>query len=109
LKATAWPFGTGGRLVAGHPPAAGSPPIQIVRYDPTVATELHLDPDLAAVVKAARERAEESGELPRGTFPPPEATIPSEAAPAIAAWLRDGGYDAAIERIAVEDPDLANQ
>jgi hypothetical protein len=95
--------------VARRPPVVGSRPIRIVGYDPTVGTELRLEPDLAAVVKAARERAEESGELPRGTFPPLEATIPPEAAPAIAAWLRDGGYDAAIERIAAEDPDLANQ
>ena len=74
-----------------------------------MATELHLEPDLAAVVQAARERAQESGELPRATFPPLEPTIPSEAATVIAGWLRDGGYDAAIGRIAAEDPDLANQ
>jgi len=74
-----------------------------------VATELHLEPDLATVVEAARERARESGELPRGTFPPLKPTIPPEAAGVLASWLRDGGYDAAISRIAAEDPDLANQ
>jgi hypothetical protein len=64
---------------------------------------------LAAVVQATRGRAQESGELPRGTFPPLEPTIPQEAATVIAAWLRGGVYDAAIERIAAKDPDLANQ
>ena len=80
-----------------------------VRYHRKVATELHLEPDLAAAVHAAQERARESGELPRGTFPPLEPTIPPEAATVIAGWLRDGGYDAAIGQIAAEDPDLANQ
>jgi hypothetical protein len=74
-----------------------------------VATELHLDPDLAAVVQLARMRIDESGELPRGPFPPFESAIPPEAATIVADWLRDGGFDEAIDRIAAEDPDLANQ
>jgi hypothetical protein len=73
-----------------------------------VATELRHDPDLAAVVRVAFERARESGELSRGPFPPLEPSIPAEAAKVIAEWLRDGEYDAAIDRIAAEDPDLAN-
>jgi len=36
-------------------------------------------------------------------------TIPPALAKVVAVWLRDGGYDQAIARIAVEDPDLANQ
>lgn len=78
------------------------------RYDRCMATELHLDPELAEVVRLARRRAEEMGELPRGPFAPFESTLPPEARELIAGWLRDGGYDEAIARIATEDPDLAN-
>ncbi len=92
-----------------HPRAAGTDQTGIVGHDRAVATGLHLEPGLAAVVQAARERAEDSGELPRGTFLPLESTIPTEAATVIGEWLRDGGYDAAIGRIAAEEPDLANQ
>ncbi len=72
-----------------------------------MATELHLEPELAAVVQQARQRAEE-GELARGPFPPFESTIPTEAGKVIAQWLRDGGYDDAVALIGAEDPDLAN-
>jgi hypothetical protein len=54
-------------------------------------------------------RIEESGELPRGPFQPFESTIPPEAATVVAHWLSDGGFDEAIDRIAAEDADLANQ
>jgi hypothetical protein len=74
-----------------------------------VTTDLHLDPELAALLQRLRQRAVESGELPRGPFPPGEPTIPTDAANVIREWLRDGGYDAAIVRIAADDPDLANQ
>jgi hypothetical protein len=74
-----------------------------------MVTELRLDPELAAVVERARRRAEETGEFPRGPFPPFESSIPPEAAELIREWLRDGGYDEAIAQIAAEDPDLANQ
>ncbi|PZS17353.1 MAG: hypothetical protein DLM54_09815 [Acidimicrobiales bacterium] len=74
-----------------------------------MATELHLDPELAATVRLAQRRAEDAGELPRGSLTASEPTIPPEAAKVIADWLRDGGYDEAIARIATEDPDLANQ
>jgi len=74
-----------------------------------VATELHLDPELEEVVRVARRRAEEMGELPRGPFPPFESTLTPEARKLIAEWLRDGGYDEAIARIAIEDLGLANQ
>jgi hypothetical protein len=73
-----------------------------------MATELHLDPELAAAVRLARRRAEEMGELARGPFPPFESTLPPEARALVAGWLRDGGYDEAIARIAIEDPGLAN-
>lgn len=74
-----------------------------------MTTKLHLDPELAAVVERARRRAEEMGELPRGPFPALESQIPPEAVDLVVGWLRDGGYDEAIARIASEDPDLANQ
>ncbi|MGH9055509.1 MAG: hypothetical protein ACRDYY_06535 [Acidimicrobiales bacterium] len=73
-----------------------------------MATELHLDPELAAVVEHARRRARETGELPRGPVSPFQSSIPPEARTVIAAWLRDGGYEKAVARIAAEDPDLAN-
>jgi len=78
------------------------------RYDRGMAAELHLDPELAEAVRLARRRAEEMGELPHGPFAPFESTLPPEARELIAGWLRDGGYDEAIARIALEDPDLAN-
>ncbi len=74
-----------------------------------MTTKLHLDPELAAVVERARQRAEEMGELPRGPFPALESQIPPEAADLLVEWLRDGRYDEAIARIANEDPDLANE
>jgi hypothetical protein len=74
-----------------------------------MATELHLDPELAAVVDRARRRAEAMGELPRGPFPPFESKIPHEAANVLLEWLRDGSYDAAVARVIAEDPDLANE
>ncbi|MGH9128117.1 MAG: hypothetical protein ACRDY2_03920 [Acidimicrobiales bacterium] len=74
-----------------------------------MATELHLEPELAAVVQQARQRAEEAGELARGPFPPFESTIPTEAGQVIAHWLSDGGYNDAIALIGAEDPDLANR
>jgi hypothetical protein len=73
-----------------------------------MATELHLDPELEEVVRVARRRAEEMGELPRGPFPPFESTLTPEARKLIAEWLRDGGYDEAIARIAIEDLGLAH-
>ena len=78
------------------------------RYDRGMATELHLDPELAEAVRLARRRAEEMGELSRGPFAPFESALPPEARELIAGWLRDGGYDEAIARIALEGPDLAN-
>jgi hypothetical protein len=74
-----------------------------------MATNLHLDPELADVVNRARGRAEAMGELARGPFPPFRPTIPPEAAKILVAWLRNGGFDEAVDRIAAEDPDLANE
>jgi hypothetical protein len=74
-----------------------------------MATELHLDPELAAVVDRAKQRAIESGELPRGPFRPFQSSLSPEEAEVISEWLRDGGYDEAIAQIVSEDPDLANQ
>jgi len=74
-----------------------------------MATNLHLDPELAAVVGNARQRAMDMGELPRGPFPPFESKIPLEAADALAGWLRGGGYDEAVARVGAEDPDLATE
>jgi hypothetical protein len=73
-----------------------------------VATELHLDPELAAVVERSRQRAIDSGELPRGPFRPFQSNLSPQEAEVIVAWLRDGGYDEAVAQIAAEDPDLAN-
>ncbi|MGH9131314.1 MAG: hypothetical protein ACRDWV_06490 [Acidimicrobiales bacterium] len=73
-----------------------------------MASGLHLEPELAAVVQQARQRAKEAGELARGPFPPFESTIPTEAGQVIGHWLRDGGYDIAIALIGADDPDLAN-
>jgi len=74
-----------------------------------MAMRLHLDPELASVVERARQRAVESGELPRGPFRPFQSRLSPQEAEVIVEWLRDGGYDDAIAQIAAEDPDLANQ
>ena len=89
------------RIEACSPTAAGS-----VRG---MATKLHRDPELAAAVARARVQAERSGELrpPRvGTVVP---SMPSEAQKIIGDWVRDGGYQDAVTRIGLEDPDLATQ
>ena len=64
---------------------------------------------MAAVVDGARQRAKDTGELPRGPFPPFESKIPPEAADALAGWLRGGGYDEAVAVIGAEDPDLVTE
>jgi hypothetical protein len=70
---------------------------------------IEFDPELREVVARARRAAEDAGELrPPGTGPL-RSSIPPEARAAVMEWLRDGGYAAAVARIAAEDPDLADQ
>lgn len=71
--------------------------------------ELHLDPELEAVVDESRRLAESMGDLrpqPRSFSP---TAVPTAVAETITQWLDDGGYADAVSRIAAEDPDLANQ
>lgn len=80
------------------------------RYSEGVAGELHLDPELAEVVERGRKLLAEMGVWPsRAPARPLAPTIPPEAAKALLAWKRDGGYDEAVARIGAEDPDLADQ
>jgi hypothetical protein len=74
-----------------------------------VTAGLHLDSELADVVERARRLAAKTGEWPREAIQPFGSTIPTEAADVMSAWLRDGGYDEAVARVAAEDPDLATQ
>jgi hypothetical protein len=75
-----------------------------------MATELHLDPELAEVVERGRTLLAEMGVWPsRAPARPQAPTIPPEAAKALLDWKRDGGYDEAVARIGAEDPDLADQ
>lgn len=74
-----------------------------------MGTELHLDPELAAVVERSRRRARELSELPYRATVPVETAISPEAREIIVGWLRDGGYDAAVTAIGAQDPDLANE
>ena len=74
-----------------------------------MATTKHRDPDLEAVVERARARAAASGELrpPRtGGFTP---ALPVEAREIVRRWVDEGGYERALEVIALQDPDLADQ
>jgi hypothetical protein len=73
-----------------------------------VATNLRLDPELAAVVERARKRAAAAGELTpaRGELGP---TLRPEVGELILQLLRDGTYAKAVERIVAEDPELADQ
>ena len=74
-----------------------------------MATTKHRDPELEAVVERARARLATGGELrpPRaGGF---TSALPVEAQEIVRRWLNDGGYESALELIARQDPDLANQ
>ena len=76
-----------------------------------VARPLH-DPDgrsLAAVVLRARAEAQAAGELLDAAVAPVESHVPLEALPLIRAWLRDGGYAAAVAQVVADDPELATQ
>jgi hypothetical protein len=75
---------------------------------PGVMTDLHLAPEVAAVVARARGVAEASGELYPGTagF---ESPLSPAARAVIASWIADGGYRAAVMAVAAEDPELADQ
>lgn len=68
-----------------------------------------LSPELREVVARARRAAEAAGELrPPGTGPL-VSPMPVEARDLVMEWLRDGGYAAAVARIADIDPDLADR
>lgn len=74
-----------------------------------MASNLRLDPELAEIVAAARQRAIESGEIggpPPGPFVSP---FPPAVRKVVADWLRSGGYDEAVARVCAEDPELATQ
>lgn len=74
-----------------------------------MAPAKHRDPELEAVVERARVRLAAGGELrpPRtGGF---TSALPVEAQEIVRHWLDDGGYGRALEVVALEDPDLANQ
>lgn len=70
-------------------------------------TKLRLDPDLAATVERARQRALATGELPAAEGSQVKLRIPPEVGAAIGGLLRDGTYAEAVARVAAEDPDLA--
>lgn len=74
-----------------------------------MVTKLRLDPDLAATVERARQRAAEVGELPRGDGLPLDLRIPPEVGAVIGRLLRDGTYAEAVARVIADDPDLADQ
>ncbi len=50
-----------------------------------------------------------AGGLPVPPTSSTEPTLPADTQEAVKASLRDGGYDEAVARMAVEDPGLANQ
>ena len=66
------------------------------KYHRHVATDKHRDPDLEAVVERART----------GGFTP---ALPVEALEIVRRWVDEGGYERALEVIALQDPDLADQ
>jgi hypothetical protein len=75
-----------------------------------MASELHLDPELAEVVERSRKLLAEMGVWPsRAPARPLAPTIPPEAAKVLSDWKRDGSYDEAVARMGAEDPDLADQ
>jgi hypothetical protein len=74
-----------------------------------MATTKHRDPELEVVVEKVRARLAAVGGMrpPRiGAYIP---SIPVEAREIVRRWLDEGGYERALEVIAVEDPDLADQ
>jgi hypothetical protein len=72
-----------------------------------VATNLRLDPELAAVVERARQRAAAAGELTPARGLPGPAMRP-EVGEVILELLRDGTYAKAVARIVAEDTELAD-
>jgi hypothetical protein len=74
-----------------------------------MATRQRLDANLARVVKRARARAVESGELSPRTLGPIESVFTDQAREIVADWQRDGGYERALATVAAADPDLAVQ
>ena len=74
-----------------------------------VSTKLRLEPELAASVERARQRAAETGELTpaQGSSAPPK--LPPEVARVIGSLLRDGTYAEAVARVVALEPDLADQ
>jgi hypothetical protein len=95
-------------MVGSHRTVSG-PSAERPRYPEPVSTELRLDPELAAVVDAARRRAERLGELSRPPARPYVSPLGPEVADAVHRWLHDGGYAAALAQVVAEDPDLANE
>ena len=73
-----------------------------------MATTLRLDPELSAVVRRARRRAEEHGELPGEPISSLEARISLEAGEVMFGLLRDGTYAAAVDRTVADDPELTD-
>ena len=73
----------------------------------TMTTSLRLDPELAAVVERARQRAAAAGELTpaRGL---PIAAIRPAVGEMILDLIRDGTYAKAIANVVDEDPELAD-
>lgn len=74
-----------------------------------VATKLRLEPDLAATVERARQRAAEFGELRPADGSLLQLQIPPEVGAVIGQLLRDGTYAEAVARVVADDPDLADQ
>ncbi|MGI8807465.1 MAG: hypothetical protein ACR2KK_06430 [Acidimicrobiales bacterium] len=74
-----------------------------------MSMRLRSDPELAAVVERARERAETVGELRAEPWSVPALPLSPEAREIVASWASDGGYDCALAAVVVDDGDLADQ
>lgn len=78
-------------------------------YHSCMSMRLRSDPELAAVVERARERAETMGELRAEPWSASDVLSSAEAREIVAAWASDGGYDCALAAVVIDDVDLANQ
>lgn len=67
------------------------------------------DPELVAVVERARARFAAGGALRPPRIAGFRSAFSVEAQEIVRDWRDDGGYARALELIAQQDPDLANQ
>jgi hypothetical protein len=68
-----------------------------------------LDAELKETARRGRDRAARDGELVSAGNLAGIPRLPAEVRAALREWVSSGEYEAAVDQIAKEDPDLATQ